>query len=157
MLKPPKLAGVGQLRLLVDDLGFDWSCKVIDVHPSTLRGWLRGARPVPQAALQALYWLTSWGFSDACAEAHWSHQYLVFKVRELEERLAALRSGRPRLPVLHVPGFAGGNNAPITCDDGDLQLAGKLEIRRVVRREVERIGQFAQQPEIHAHARDVNR
>lgn len=41
MLKPPKLAGAGQLRLLVDDLGFDWSCTVIDVHPSSMRRWLR--------------------------------------------------------------------------------------------------------------------
>ncbi len=123
MLKPPKLAGAGQLRLLVDDLGFDWSCKVIDVHPSSMRRWLREAQPTPQAALQALYWLTSWGYSDACAEAHWSHQYLVFKVRELEERLAALRSGRQRLPVLHVPGFAGRDDTPIPAGDGDFHHA----------------------------------
>lgn len=95
MLKPPKVGGADQLRLFVDELGFDWSCKTLDVHPSTMRGWLRDARPAPQAAMQSLYWLTSYGFSDACTEAHWSHQYLVFKVKELEERLARLRMVQP--------------------------------------------------------------
>lgn len=94
MLKPPKVGGAGQLRLFVDQLGFDWSCKVLEVHPATMRAWLREARPVPAAALQALYWLTSWGFSDACAEAHWSHQYLAYQVRQLEDRVRTLRTVR---------------------------------------------------------------
>ncbi|MES2483785.1 MAG: hypothetical protein V4609_17510 [Pseudomonadota bacterium] len=88
MLKPPKLAGAGQLRLFVDELGFEWACKCVDVHPSTMRRYLREATPVPQAVLQALYWLTRYGFTDAAAEVHWSHQYLVCKVRELEAALA---------------------------------------------------------------------
>ena len=93
MLKPPKVGGAEQLRLFVHQLGFDRCVKILDIHPSTLRGWLRGARPAPQAALQALYWLTDWGYSVACSEAHWSHQFMLYKVRELEARLAALRSG----------------------------------------------------------------
>lgn len=90
MLKPPKVGGAAQLRLFVDEIGAERACKVLDIHPSTLRGWLREARPVPQAALQALYWLTSYGFGDACSEAHWSHQFAMYKIRQLEDRLAHL-------------------------------------------------------------------
>ncbi len=90
MLKPPKLAGAGQLKILVNELGAAQACTVLDVHPATLRKWLRGAAPVPQAALMALYWLTSYGFTDAAAEVHWSHQMLLCKVRELERRLGAV-------------------------------------------------------------------
>jgi hypothetical protein len=38
--------------------------------------------------MQALYWLTTWGFTDAAAEVHWSHQMLLMRVRELEAALA---------------------------------------------------------------------
>lgn len=84
MLKVPRVGGAAQLRLFVDEIGFYRSCKAIGVHEATLRRWLREATEPPQAALQALYWLTSWGFSDACSEAHWSHQFLLAKVRELQ-------------------------------------------------------------------------
>lgn len=88
MLKVPRIGGAAQLRLFVDELGFDPACKALQVHANTMRRWLREETPVPAAALQALYWLTSWGFSEACAEAHWSHAYLVGKVHQLEERIA---------------------------------------------------------------------
>lgn len=90
MLKPPKLGGVEHLRLFVNQLSFDRCCTVLDVHPATLRRWLREAAPVPQAALQALYWLTDYGFSDACSEAHWSHQSTLAKVRVLESMVPGL-------------------------------------------------------------------
>lgn len=97
MLKPPKVGGVEQLRAFVHQLTFKRACSVLDVSPTTMRRWLRGASPVPQAALQALYWLTDYGYSDACAEVHWSHQYLVGKVRQLQLALcdaaASLRLG----------------------------------------------------------------
>ena len=41
----------------------------------------------PQPELQALYWLTVKGYTDACAQAHWSHQYLCFKTARLEAAL----------------------------------------------------------------------
>jgi hypothetical protein len=115
MLKPPKVGGAGQLRLFVQELGFEWACQVLEIHPSTMRGWLREARPVPQAAMQALYWLTSWGFSDACSEAHWSHQFMLYKVRQLEERIEAMKA-RSSLtafldavdPVVGLAGSRGG-------------------------------------------------
>ena len=94
MLKPPKVGGAEQLRLFVDQIGFQQSCKILDIHPSTLRGWLRESRPVPVAALMALYWLTDYGFSEACSEAHWSHQYLVYQVKQLEGRIERLRDLR---------------------------------------------------------------
>lgn len=87
MLKRPKIAGAAQLKLFVDEIGFAESCATLDIHPATLRKWLRGGAPVPQAALQALYWLTSWGFSDAAAEVHWSHQFMLAKLREYERAL----------------------------------------------------------------------
>jgi hypothetical protein len=90
MLKEPRIGGAAQLRLFVHEIGFDRACQVVEVHAATMRRWLRGAVPVPvpPAAMQALYWLTHWGFSDAAAEVHWSHQYLVVKVRELQAALA---------------------------------------------------------------------
>lgn len=88
MLKQPRLGGAAQLRLFVHEIGFERACRVTDVHPATMRRWLREAQEPPQAALQALYWLTHWGFSDACAETDWTHQLLLGKVRELEARLA---------------------------------------------------------------------
>lgn len=84
MLKPPRLGGADQLRLFVDFLGFDHACSVIDVHPSTMRRWLRGSVPVPQAPLQALYWLTPWGASAAFSESHYTHQELCWRLRVLE-------------------------------------------------------------------------
>lgn len=91
MLKAPRgIAGPGQLRLFVDEIGFDAACQAVDCHAATMRKWLRGAAPVPKAALHALYWLTSYGFSDAAAEVHWSHQIMVAKVRELERQLGRL-------------------------------------------------------------------
>lgn len=90
MLKAPRVAGAAQLRLFVDQIGFAASCEAVDVHPATMRKWLRDAAPVPRAALSALYWLTTWGFTDAAAEVHWSHQALLSKVRELERQLGQL-------------------------------------------------------------------
>lgn len=84
MLKVPRVGGAAQLRLFVDEIGFARACKVLAVHENTMRRWLREETPVPAAPLQALYWLTSWGFADACSEAHWSHQFLLGKIRELE-------------------------------------------------------------------------
>jgi hypothetical protein len=83
MLKTPRVGGAAQLRLFVEEIGFYRSCQAIHVHEATMRRWLREATEPPQAALQALYWLTSWGFSDACSEAHWSHQFLLGKLREM--------------------------------------------------------------------------
>ncbi len=108
MLKEPRLGGAAQLRLFVDELGFDRACLAIDVHPSTMRRWLRDAAPVPKAAIAALYWLTSWGFSDAAAEVHWSHQYLMCKVRELETQLswfAPAEWSAVNEPDYHAPGL----------------------------------------------------
>ena len=84
----PRLRGASQLRLFVHELTFNRTCKILAVHPTTLRRWLRDDPEPPQAALQALYWLTSYGFSDAESQVHWSHQFLVHKVRQLERRLS---------------------------------------------------------------------
>lgn len=96
MLKPPKLGGAGQLRLFVETIGTAAACEILDVHPTTMRRWLRGAVEPPRAVLHALYWLTPWGFSDACAEAHWSHAFLLGKVADLETALAAARREKSR-------------------------------------------------------------
>lgn len=87
MLKVPRIGGAAQLRLFVDELGFAWACQAIAVHPATMRRWLRGDTEPPAAAMQALYWLTTWGFSEAAAEVHWSHQVLLGQVRELRAAL----------------------------------------------------------------------
>jgi hypothetical protein len=85
MLKTPQVSGPNMLRLFVDDVGgLDLACAAIDVHPATMRRWLAGTTPVPQAPLQALYWLTKWGYSDACGEAHWTHQFMLSRVRDLQ-------------------------------------------------------------------------
>lgn len=88
MLKVPRIGGSAQLRLFADELGFDQACRAVQVHATTMRRWLRDDGDLPASALQALYWLTSWGFSDAAAEVHWSHAYLAHCVRELQAALA---------------------------------------------------------------------
>lgn len=111
MLKQPRIGGAAQLRLFVQELGFDQACKIVKVHENTMRRWLHGQIEPPPAAMQALYWLTSWGFSDAAAEVHWSHQLLLMKVRELEAKLAwrapqawaAVNEGEFRAPGLVLP------------------------------------------------------
>lgn len=108
MLKMPRIGGPAQLRLFVEELGFDRACGVVRVHPATLRRWLRGEAEPPAAALQALYWLTSWGFSDAAAEVHWSHAYLAHKVRELEAAVnwrAPNRWSSANEAAYHAPGL----------------------------------------------------
>ena len=112
MLKPPKLAGAGQLCLFVEQLGFDHCVTVLDVHPSTMRGWLRGSRAVPQSALMALYWLTDYGFSDAAAEVHWSHQFLIRRNRQLVDQLAQARTVNRVLCGL-VGGSGGDGSTPV--------------------------------------------
>lgn len=108
MLKMPRVSGAAQLRLFVDEIGFDQACKVVRVHPTTMRRWLRDEAPPPAAAIQALYWLTSWGFSEAAAAVHWSHQHLAFRVRQLE---AAANWRAPSTwcaanePAYHAPGL----------------------------------------------------
>lgn len=88
MLTVPRLRGADQLRLFVHELTFERSCRVLKVHPTTLRRWLRDSPEPPQAALQALYWLTHYGWSHAQSQCHWSHQFLVQKVDRLERQLA---------------------------------------------------------------------
>jgi hypothetical protein len=108
MLKPPSVAGAAQLRLFVEELGFEWACRVVDVHPSTMRRWLRESSPVPLAVLQALYWLTAYGFTDAAAEVHWSHAYLLHRVEQLESALAwraPATWAAANEPELHAPGL----------------------------------------------------
>lgn len=88
MLKNPKVRGLAQLRLFVEEMGFRQACRAIAVHESTMRRWLRGQVEPPISAVQALYWLSSYGFSDAAAEVHWSHQFLLSRVRQLEAQVA---------------------------------------------------------------------
>ena len=51
------------------------------------RRWLRGDVPVPQAALQALYWLTHWGLEDAECSLDWRFKLMRVRVECLEEAL----------------------------------------------------------------------
>lgn len=39
MLKPPKVGGAAQLRLFVDELGFDRSCQILEIHPPYAAGY----------------------------------------------------------------------------------------------------------------------
>ena len=107
MLKMPRLAGAAQLRLFVEEIGFERACKVVQTHPTTMRRWLREASPVPQAVLQALYWLTSYGFSDAFAEAHWTHQELLHRLRQARAELPDRLHDAPAAnePDYHAPGL----------------------------------------------------
>lgn len=108
MLQAPRVSGAAQLRLFVDELGFEQACAVLKVHPATLRRWLREAAEPPPAAVQALYWLTSWGFSEAAAAVHWSHAHLAHRVRELEKAAAwrpAASWSAANEPRYHAPGL----------------------------------------------------
>lgn len=123
MLKVPRVGGAAQLRLFVEELGFEFCCQAVKVHPTTMRRWLRDDCDVPAGPLQALYWLTSWGFSAAAAEVHWSHQFLMCKVRELEGALA-WRAPAPWQPANEPEYLAPGLVVPIDIQTPRHQAAG---------------------------------
>lgn len=96
MLLPPRLRGPNDLRAIVDAIRFNRSCQLVDVTPTTMRRWLRGATPVPTAPLQALYWLSPFGASDAFAAAHYVHQHLTWRLRTLE----SIKTGTTSIPAV---------------------------------------------------------
>jgi hypothetical protein len=64
MLSAPKdIYGAGAFEHFLAELGMDRVCKILGVHPNTVRGWKRGAHRIPKMAVLALYWETQYGRS----------------------------------------------------------------------------------------------
>lgn len=49
--------------LMVHETTMERTSKLLGVHQTTLRRWLRGATPVPRVVSMALFWETRWGRS----------------------------------------------------------------------------------------------
>lgn len=71
-------------RLFVEELGRKRVCKMLDIHPQTLRRWLNGRGPIPRMAMMAMYWETQYGKSLV-------HTDQVNEIRLLYRRICILQ------------------------------------------------------------------
>lgn len=87
----PNLGGARDCRNLVEDFGgIDRVCKQFKVAPDLLNRYLSGQLEPPYTFLLALYWQSRYGFDQAFAESHWSHQYNCFRLSESQEKVKSL-------------------------------------------------------------------
>lgn len=87
----PTLGGVRDCRNLVEDFGgIDLVCKSFKVTPDLVNRYLSGQLEPPYTFLLALYWQSRYGFDQAFAESHWTHQYNCFRLAESQEKVKQL-------------------------------------------------------------------
>ena len=87
----PNLGGLRDCRNLVQDFGgIDRVCKEFKVSADLVNRYLSGQLEPPYTFLLALYWQSRYGFDQAFAESHWTHQYNCFKLAESQERVKQL-------------------------------------------------------------------
>jgi hypothetical protein len=87
----PTLAGHEMLRELVSDYGgIDRTSKDLKIAADLLNRYLSGQLEPPYTLLLALYWQSCYGFKQAFAESHWTHQYNTFRRHEAEAKVAHL-------------------------------------------------------------------
>ena len=90
-LRMPVLSGSNQFRELVAAYGgVDAVAREFKMTVRLVESYITGQSDPPYTVLLALYWHTHFGFSQAFADSHWTHQYNCFKRREAEEKVAYL-------------------------------------------------------------------
>lgn len=88
MITAPKDAFSSEFfALMVHELTAARTIKLLDVHPTTLRRWLRGSVPIPKAACLALFWESRWGRSVIDSDHLYEVQLMRQRIRILEEQV----------------------------------------------------------------------
>lgn len=88
----PKLGGDRDCKHLVSDYGgIDRVSKDFKVSVDLVNSYITGQLEPPYTFLLALYWQSTYGFSQAFAESHWSHQYNCFRLAESQEKVKSLQ------------------------------------------------------------------
>jgi hypothetical protein len=88
MITAPKDAyGVEFFSLMVHELTMKRVCALLDVHPTTVLRWLRGAVPVPKVACLALFWESRWGRSVIDSDHLNEIQLMRQHIRILEDQV----------------------------------------------------------------------
>jgi DNA-binding transcriptional regulator YdaS (Cro superfamily) len=95
--------------LMVHETTMERTSKLLGVHPTTLRRWVRGVSPVPKIAAMALFWETRWGRSvidcDHLAELNLMRQRVrilerqVVKAKDIITGLRAMQYGTANEPL----------------------------------------------------------
>ena len=65
--------------------------KDFKVSVDLVNSYITGQLEPPYTFLLALYWQSTYGFSQAFAESHWSHQYNCFRLAESQEKVKSLQ------------------------------------------------------------------
>lgn len=87
----PTLGGARDCRNLVEDFGgIDLVCKLFKVSSDLVNRYISGQIEPPYTFLLALYWQSRYGFDQAFAESHWTHQYNCFRLAESQEKVKQL-------------------------------------------------------------------
>ena len=87
----PTLGGARDCRNLVEDFGgIDLVCKSFKVSSDLVNRYISGQLEPPYTFLLALYWQSRYGFDQAFAESHWTHQYNCFRLAESQEKVKQL-------------------------------------------------------------------
>lgn len=103
MISAPKsIAGLEVFSMFVDELGQETACKMLEVHRTTMRRWLRGAVPVPRMAVLALYWETKYGRSLIETDQVNEIRILYRQVKILEEQYLRAKEIVTGLRRLHT-------------------------------------------------------
>jgi hypothetical protein len=87
----PVLGGLDDCRNLVSSYGgIHRVSEDFKISPDLLNRYLSGQIDPPYTFLLALYWQSNYGFQQAFAESHWSHQYNSFRAFQAEEKVKSL-------------------------------------------------------------------
>ncbi|MBT9466785.1 hypothetical protein [Hydrogenophaga sp.] len=95
--------------LMVHEMTVERTAKLLGVHETTVRRWLRGAVPIPRVVFLALFWESRWGRSiidcDHHAELNLMRQRIgileaqVVKAKDIITGLRSMQYGTANEPL----------------------------------------------------------
>lgn len=106
---PKEIFSTEFFRLMVHEMTMERTTKLLGVHETTVRRWLREAVPVPRVVFLALFWESRWGRSiidcDHLAELNLMRQRIriletqVVKAKDIITGLRAMQYGTANEPL----------------------------------------------------------
>lgn len=97
------------LHALIDDLGgVHKAARVVGVHVSTVRRWLRAATPIPKASYQALHAASSWGRAEREVMSVNERRTFLACIEAQRREIAELRHALAQVCALADTGAANG-------------------------------------------------